>query len=202
MHQPTKTSPTASPRRTASGTPAPESRKVGSRALPLEGRSRRVHSAGPHLYRNRHGTYYFRIKFSGNEFKRSLGTKDRNMATVLAAQINFRLAMQPKNESDLIAEILAKAEQQRRFDMVLPNGMRLNNIDSATEVDNVLKLINGMDIERIGMIEPEHRPLRPTAASRVAAATPLFLDAVEPYLTQKGHDTENRSKTLLDKRAT
>ena len=124
------------------------------------------------------------------------------MATVLAAQINFRLAMQPKNESDLIAEILAKAEQQRRFDMVLPNGMRLNNIDSATEVDNVLKLINGMDIERIGMIEPEHRPLRPTAASRVAAATPLFLDAVEPYLTQKGHDTENRSKTLLDKRAT
>ncbi len=103
MHKPTKSAPS-------------------DRALPLDRRPRRADSAAPHLYRNRHGTYYFRIRFSGSEFKRSLGTKDRNMATMLAAQLNHRLAMRPKDDSELIAELLAKAQagKLRPFDVQLP----------------------------------------------------------------------------------
>ena len=44
------------------------------------------------------------------------------MATMLAAQLNHRLAMRPKDDSELIAELLAKAQagKLRPFDVQLP----------------------------------------------------------------------------------
>ena len=198
----------------------PTKSATGDRALPLDRRPRRADSAAPHLYRNRHGTFYFRIRFSGSEFKRSLGTKDRNIATMLAAQLNHRLAMQPKDDSELIAELLAKAQagKIRPFDVKLPNGITLENIKND-EVEGALKFVNGLGlqpaflerIDDIGIIEPEHRVAKTRQAphttgtqQRVVAqtATPKFLDATEAYLTQKGHESENREKTIKEKRAT
>ena len=214
MPKPTKTAGAATHR--------PADRTDGAPALPLERRSRRVHSPAPHLYRNRHGTYYFRIRFGGSEVKRSLGTKDRNMATMLAAQINFRLAMQPKDESELIAEIVRKAQagDLRQFDVQLNNGMTLTNIKTAEDVDGALSFVRGLRnegtlgrrVEDIGLIEPEvqlemarraaERATTQPAPSAPILATAKFLDAVEPYLTEKEHETENEGKTIKEKRAT
>lgn len=46
----------------------------------------------PHLYKNRHGTFYLRIKRDGREPKRSLGTKDFARAKLYVLAFNFDLA--------------------------------------------------------------------------------------------------------------
>lgn len=47
----------------------------------------------PHLVKNRHGTYYFRLYISGREQRLSLGTKDFQRAKIQVLELNLKLAM-------------------------------------------------------------------------------------------------------------
>ncbi len=191
--------------------PGPKSPRAPVRAMhPL------LAPGTPHLYRNRHGTYYFRVRIHGREYKRSLGTKDPAAASMLASRLNYRLGMtQHKDDSALIADILAKAEanKQRKFDVQLPNGMSLQNIQPH-EAQGALDFVRGLGYSSQPTPD-ELEAARAREARRLAeraeieafltptpAPTPKLLEAVEPYLTLMGHEDENEQKTINEKRAT
>ena len=48
----------------------------------------RSQAALPHLQRDRLGTYYFRLTVAGRTLRRSLGTKDADLATMQASKLN------------------------------------------------------------------------------------------------------------------
>ncbi|WP_158238627.1 hypothetical protein [Roseateles chitinivorans] len=47
----------------------------------------------PHLHRDRHGTFYFRVTRGGKTIRKSLRTKDPALASILAAKINWEWSM-------------------------------------------------------------------------------------------------------------
>jgi hypothetical protein len=83
----------------------------------------------PHLYRNRLGTFYFRITAGGQTIERSLRTKDPDLATMRASKLNWEWLMKQRADEPTADEIIAafKIGDPRQFDVVLPGG-------SATEM--------------------------------------------------------------------
>ncbi|MEX8520669.1 MAG: site-specific integrase [Leptothrix sp. (in: b-proteobacteria)] len=84
----------------------------------------------PHLYKSRHGVWYIRYQEDGREVKRSLKTKDWHVARLLGLRFNLSLAM-----------------TFRKFDIVFPNGIRVENINSDEDVDRVIKWTRAEGIE-------------------------------------------------------
>lgn len=100
----------------------------------------------PHLHRDRHGTFYFRITVAGRTTKKSLRTKDVQLATMRAACLNWELHRMP---TPSVADVL-KAHQEgrtRKFDLELPSGAKLRNINTDED--------NRRAMELIGTLPPE-----------------------------------------------
>ena len=61
----------------------------------------------PHLQRDRLGTYYFRLTVAGQTLRRSLGTKDAALATMLASKLNWEWALTKRANEPSVGEIIA-----------------------------------------------------------------------------------------------
>lgn len=95
----------------------------------------------PHLHRDRHGTYYFRITEAGKTIKRSLRTKNVELATMHVAKLNYE--WDTMSRTPTVADVLQAAEQGRirKFDVELPSGVKLRNIKSQADNERALELI-------------------------------------------------------------
>jgi len=161
----------------------------------------------PNLFKSRHGVYYLRLQRGGQDIKRSLRTK--NLSDARAAAYAFNLALmrdRPRfSEYALTADDLSEI---RRLDVVLPNGVQLNNIQTEEERRFVRKLIDDAHLESIGPISDaqwarmeERNRQRKTLEAVAATAKPqtkILSVSVDLYLAEKQHD--NSQKTIYDKR--
>lgn len=97
----------------------------------------------PHLHRNRHGTYYFRITEAGKTIKRSLRTKSVELATMRAACLNYEWDTMNRRTEPTVADIQkALAEGRvRKFDVELPNGVKLKNINNDDDARRAKELL-------------------------------------------------------------
>ena len=165
---------------------------------PLDARAPRVQ----HLRRNRLGVWCFRLTIDGQTRQKSLGTKDRALATMLASKLNWEWAMTNRRSDPTVADILkAFKKDGREFDAEFPDGTKLTGINTDDDLRRAKELMLAR-IEAIGPIEshlaplrPEHRP--PAGPKRARNA---FSKATKAYLAEKIHD--NATKTRADKAAT
>lgn len=156
----------------------------------------------PHLHRDRLGTYYFRLTVAGRTVRRSLQTKDRALATMLASKLNWEWAMSKRASEPTVADIVkAFKKDGREFDAEFPDGTKLTGIHTDEDLRRAKELMLAR-IEAIGPLEPHLAPLRPEHRSPAAPkrATTAFSKATKAYLAEKIHD--NATKTRADKAAT
>lgn len=95
----------------------------------------------PHLHRDRHGTFYFRFTVAGRTAKKSLRTKDPQLATMRVACLNWELRRMPTPPT--VADILRAHEEgrTRKFDVELPSGAKFKNINSDADHRRAMELI-------------------------------------------------------------
>jgi integrase len=157
----------------------------------------------PHLYKNRFGVYYLRLIRAGRETKKSLRTKDCRQAKIWALAFNLELAMnKPK-----ATEFDPSSVDAREFDVVLPDGTQIKNIETAEDV----RLAKEMFGERLTAAEPSSPSFdlpvfTPSVAAAIAAqqeksapkkpAKP-FADVVKLYKREKALD--NTPRTIVAK---
>ncbi|MDN7880513.1 site-specific integrase [Burkholderia aenigmatica] len=138
----------------------------------------------PHLLKNRFGTYYFRLYIEGKEYRKSLYTKNFHQAKIIALAMNLELAMKPKITD--FPGILQKNGNLDKLDIVLPNGMQLNNINNDDDLRRAKALL--ASIHQAGSNTPS-QPVKPISQR--------LSKVVELYLAEKKLD--NNAKTLRDK---
>ncbi|MES2187900.1 MAG: hypothetical protein V4505_25340 [Pseudomonadota bacterium] len=163
----------------------------------------------PHLHRDRHGTFYFRLTVGGKTIKRSLRTKLPALANIKAAALNWELSAMGSPKEPTIAEISAafKAGKVREFDAEFPDGTKITGINSDDDLRRAKELMEKR-VELIGRIEPDIRIPRPAAgrapeASGFHKANPKkFLAAVKPYMAEMELEGVNNLKTREDKEST
>lgn len=154
----------------------------------------------PHLYQNRFGVYYLRLIRGGRETKKSLRTKDYRQAKIWALAFNLELAMNKPKASDFDPSSM----NAREFDVVLPDGTQIKNIETAEDV----RLAKEMFGERLAAAaQPLNLPVfTPSVAAAIAAqqansapkkpAKP-FADVVKLYKREKSLD--NTPRTIVAK---
>ena len=155
----------------------------------------------PNLLKSRHGVYYLRLFKEGKERRFSLRTKEWSVAKLHALQYS-----------------LARAMNIRTLDVVLPNGIQFNNIDTDDDLGRFMKIVDEPTIkaflaqsaEGLVRVQSERAAYAQHAASAAIAQTPPFTPpaartkpfsaVVKLYLAQK--KLENVAKTLEEKEAT
>ena len=157
-----------------------------------------------HLQRDRLGTFYFRLTVAGKTRRKSLRTKDPALATMRAAQINYEWSMAKRSSEPSVKDVIEsfKRGDTREFDVVLPNGMRIEKIETDEDVVRAKRFIE--DFVDIGPIAPEHRPLRPEyahLAPKRKRSGRSFLEATKPHLAEWGKGRDEHDKGLPDKKS-
>ncbi|AEA61953.1 putative phage-related integrase [Burkholderia gladioli BSR3] len=155
----------------------------------------------PHLYKNRFGVYYLRLVRNGREAKKSLRTKDYRQAKIWALSFNLELAMSKPGAADFdLSRVSAKD-----FDVVLPDGTQIKNIETAEDV----RLAKEMFGDRLATLPPMNLPVfTPAMAAAIAAqqasasattAKPSkpFASVAKLYAKEKALD--NTPRTILAK---
>lgn len=87
-----------------------------------------------HLLTNRYGVYYVRFQRAGVDARRSLQTRNRAEAQRLAYLFNLWLMTKPTLDQFNLANL-------RKLDIVLPNGVQLNNIHTDADAERARALI-------------------------------------------------------------
>ena len=97
----------------------------------------------PHLHRDRLGTFYFRITVAGRTVKKSLRTKDAQLATMRAARLNWELPRMPPSREPTVTDILKAHEEgrTRAYDVKLPSGVEINGIESEEDSRRAMELL-------------------------------------------------------------
>ena len=122
----------------------------------------------PHLHRDRHGTFYFRLTIDGKTIKRSLGTKDRGLATMKASALNWEWSMSKRSAEPSVSDIInAFKKDGREFDAEFPDGTKFKGINTDDDMRRAKDLMLAR-IEAIGPIEPVYAPCVPNTGSRPA----------------------------------
>jgi integrase len=157
----------------------------------------------PHLRRNRLGVWCFRITIDGQTRQKSLGTKDRALATMLASKLNWELAMAQRKIEPTVADILkAFKKDGREFDAEFPDGTKLTGINTDDDLRRAKELMLAR-IEAIGPIEPQLAPLRPESRPKAPAfKSKKFRAATKLYIEEIESNQLNNQKTIEDKQAT
>ncbi|MQA42154.1 hypothetical protein [Rugamonas aquatica] len=132
----------------------------------------------PRLYRNRCGVYYFRVKSGGKEKRISLRTKCSKTANILALQLNLDLERRRDMAEPKLSDFNFDLATLRRYEIALKNGTTIRTDGSAEEHARVMQMMG--EIDRIGIIDLEDRPLRSATAKR-AKPEPLTR-AVDKWL--------------------
>lgn len=129
-------------------------------AMPKTARPATQHRL-PHLQRDRHGTFYFRLTVAGKTLRRSLRTKDRALATMLASRLNWEWSMTQRGKEPTVSEIVEGFKKQgRKFDAEFgPDGSaKFTGINTDDDLRRAKELM-AAKMEAIGPIEPHIRPL-------------------------------------------
>lgn len=157
----------------------------------------------PHLHRDRHGTFYFRLTIDGKTIKRSLGTKDRGLATMKASALNWEWSMSKRSAEPSVSDIIkAFKKDGREFDAEFPDGTKFKGINTDDDMRRAKDLMLAR-IEAIGPIEPAYAPLRPEHRQQARRRTGKhFLAATKPYLLEEQKYGLNGTKTVDDKTST
>ena len=132
----------------------------------------------PRLCRNRCGVYYFRLKSGGKEKRISLRTKCSKTANILALQLNLDLERGRDMGEPKLSDFNFDVEALRRYEIALKNGTTIRTDGSADDHARAMEMMAQM--ERVGVIDPEDRPLRSATAKR-AKSEPLT-SAVDKWL--------------------
>jgi integrase len=155
-------------------------------------------TAVPHLHRDRHGTYYFRVTEAGKTIKRSLRTKSVDLATMRASCLNWEWETMNRRTEPTIADIQqALADGRvRKFDVELPNGVKLKNINNDDDAERAKRLL-----ESIG---PITQPIATRATIPEAPRTlgPFFRAATKSYIKELRQSKLTKQKSIEDKDAT
>ena len=103
-----------------------------------------MRNALPHLHRDRHGTFYFRLTVAGRTIKKSLRTKHAELANIFVANLNYEWNTMRKTPT--VADVLQAAEQcrLRKFDMELPDGTKLKGINSEADTKRAERLLRAI----------------------------------------------------------
>ena len=109
----------------------------------------------PHLRLNRLGIWCFRLTMDGQTRQKSLGTKDRALAIMLASKLNWELSMNKRSSAEpTVADIIkAFKKDGREFDAEFPDGTKLTGIKTDGEPRVFHKLSTpqlGYDALRVG----------------------------------------------------
>ncbi|WP_370652119.1 site-specific integrase [Caballeronia sp. TF1N1] len=120
----------------------------------------------PHLYRNRLGVYYLRLKRNGQEAKRSLRTKDFKQAKIWALAFNLELAMTQPSPEDFDLNV----EKLKKLDLILPDGTQLRDIKTDEDVRLAKALIGDRLSAAVAASPPLDFPIfSPSVAAAIAA---------------------------------
>ena len=150
----------------------------------------------PNLYKSRHGVYYIRQYTDGGEVRRSTGTKDFRTAKIL-----------------ILHFLMAKEMAIKKFDLILPGGVEVRNINSKQDIDLLLELTGAdplQDLLKAASTRLKASPPNPPGGTLEKGCfvpqdgtpklkTKLFSVATELYLAEKAHDNSN--KTIAEKRS-
>jgi hypothetical protein len=103
-----------------------------------------MRNALPHLHRDRHGTFYFRLTVAGRTIKKSLRTKNAELANIYVANLNYE--WDTMSRTPTVADVLQAAEQGRlrKFDMELPDGTKLKGINSEADTKRAERLLRAI----------------------------------------------------------
>lgn len=150
----------------------------------------------PHLHRDRHGTYYFRITEAGKTIKRSLRTKNVELATMHVARLNYE--WDTMSRTPTVADVLQAAQQGniRKLDVVLPNGVQLLNINSEADTKRAERLLRTSIPQSV--IAAAAAPL----PEHMHAKGPTFATVVKKYLDELRAAALEEEKGILDKERT
>lgn len=146
----------------------------------------------PNLVKSRHGVWYFRHFCAGEERRLSLRTKDWHTAKILAMKLHLQ-----RDEVGI-----------KRFDLILPNGLEVRNLNTDEDVRRFQDLVQDPVIQHLlreAAIAKEKKKEAaasspPSPPEKITAKTKLFSEAVTLYMAEKKHD--NSPKTLLEKSST
>ena len=155
-----------------------------------------------HLRLNRCGVWCFRLTIDGQTRQKTLGTKDKSLATMLASKLNWEWAMTRRSTEPTVESILkAFKKDGREFDAEFPDGTKLTGIETDDDLRRAKELMLAR-IDAIGPVERHLAPLRPEHRAATASKRPKkrFSKATKGYMAEKASD--NRQKTLADKQAT
>ncbi|WP_035382517.1 tyrosine-type recombinase/integrase [Ferriphaselus sp. R-1] len=114
---------------------------------------------------SRHGIYYYRIQYLENGLRKerrfSLGTKSPRLAKLKSVQISAIIAQyrtgcstmafnpnDPNSFNDLLNR-LESSGSKPKFDVLLPNGMEIKNINTPSDVDGVYQLLTKMNLSTV-----------------------------------------------------
>lgn len=145
----------------------------------------------PNLLKSRHGVFYLRTFANGKEQRQSLRTKDWHVAKLHALQFNLDRAMNLK-----------------KFDLVFPGGVQVNNINTDDDVTRVQKLFDDPNVKYLLQKAQELKAAAGAAPSSTVAGsqstlratTALFSAVVPLYTAEKA--LLNTQKTLEEKKGT
>lgn len=127
-----------------------------------------MRNALPHPHRNRHGIFYFRITVAGRTIKKSVRTKNVELANIHFANLNYEWDTMSKTPT--VADVLQAAEQGRlrKFDMVLPGGVELRGIKTDADTTRAERLLRAIPAPVMAAAALLHRcPKRPTRGANL-----------------------------------
>jgi integrase len=153
----------------------------------------------PHLHRNRLGTFYFRITVAGRTSKKSLRTKDAQLATMRAACLNWELQHMP---TPSVADIL-QAHQEgraRKFDVDLPSGAKLRNINTEDDHRRAMELIG--KLPREAFVAPAVVATGPALPEQAHQKGAFFKTVAKQYVGELRAAGLEEAKGIEDKEAT
>ncbi len=140
----------------------------------------------PHLHLNRLGIWCFRLTMDGQTRQKSLGTKDRALAIMLASKLNWELSMTKRSAEPTVADIIkAFKKDGREFDAEFPDGTKL--LETLLGRKPQLNTIEGIN-EAQTAIHGMMATLAPEAPAK-AAPTPK---AVQEEAPAKAHRPRRR----------
>ena len=152
----------------------------------------------PHLHRDRLGTYYFRITEHGKTVKRSLRTKNLDLATMRAACLNWEWDTMNRRTEPTIADIQQALSEGRirEFDVELPNGVKLKNINNDDDARRAKELLAN--------IGPITQPIatRPAIPEPPRTLGPVLRTATKAYVKELMKSKLTKQKSIEDKEAT
>ena len=157
-----------------------------------------MRNAVPHLHRDRHGTFYFRITDAGKTIKRSLRTKNVELATMRAACLNYEWDAMNRRTEPTVNEIQQALSEGRikKFDVELPNGVKLKNINNDDDARRAKELLAN--------IGPISQPIvtRATIPDALRTLGPVLRTATKAFVKELRTSKLHKDKGIEDKEAT